>query len=120
MDITPARDRVLEALLTSTTITEVAEKSGVSKRTIYNYFAQDDDFRKEYAVLRSANLREVSDRIADGVTCAVDVLREIATDSTVSASARVSACRTILENYMRMQEIVVVDDRLSEIERRLS
>ena len=120
MEITPARDRILEALLTSTSIREVAAKSGVAVRTVYNYLGQDDDFKKEYAVLRSANLKEASDRIAEGVTCAVDVLKEIAENSEVSPSARVSACRAILEHYCKMQEVVDVDDRLSEIEKRLT
>ena len=114
------RDRILEAMLISRTIGEVAQRAGVSERTVYTYLNEDEEFKKEYAVLRSANLKEASDRIAEGVTCAIDVLREIAVNVEMPPSARVSACRTILEHYCKMMEAVEVDDRLREIEKRLS
>lgn len=88
--LTRGQQKALRAMLCSTSIVEVAERAGVSRRTVYRYL-QCEAFRSE--------LRRRQDEVLSGVTghlvglaeVAVSTLFELMTDKKQSGATRVRA-----------------------------
>jgi len=92
------RAAALEALQTETTFTAAAEKAGISRRTLYDYFYNDKEFAFEYRRqlrLRGLALAEQAARERDA---AVDVIREIMQDGEQPAAIRLKAAEKMLEH----------------------
>ena len=47
------KKKALEALLDSRSLTEAADKAGITRRTLYGYIHHEPDFAKAYEELRS-------------------------------------------------------------------
>lgn len=92
------RAAALEALQTETTFTAAAEKAGISRRTLYEYFYNDREFAFEYR--RQLRLRSLA--LAERAACerdaAVDVIREIMQDDEQPAAIRLKAAEKMLEH----------------------
>lgn len=110
---TETRDRIMEALLTTTSMTKAAEAAGVSRRTVKRYLA-DADFSEEYEDRRKTLVKEAAAALQHSLSAAVDTLYEIV--STGSASERLSASRMILEYGLRYTELHDLAARLVAVE----
>lgn len=91
------RAAALEALQTETTFTAAAEKAGISRRTLYDYFYNDSEFAFEYR--RQLRLRTLAraEQAARERDAAVDVIREIMQDDEQPAAIRLKAAEKMLE-----------------------
>jgi phage terminase small subunit len=108
----------LTALLAEPTVKEAAEAAGVSPRTAWRYLA-DPAFQKEYRAARREVTEHTVMRLQADSAHAAKVLRDIADDTTAPASARVSACRTIIEQGLKGAELREVMQRLDELEKTI-
>ena len=92
------RAAALEALQTETTFTAAAEKAGISRRTLYDYFYNDSEFAFEYR--RQLRLRSLAraEQAARERDAAVDVIREIMQDGEQPAAIRLKAAQQMLEH----------------------
>lgn len=91
------RAAALEALQTSSTFTEAAEKAGISRRTLYDYLYNDKDFAFEYR--KQIRLKSIAR--AEAATgereAALKAIRDIMNDTEEPAAVRLKAAEKLLE-----------------------
>ena len=101
--MTPRQRKALQGLLLCPTKKEAAAFAGIAESTLRTYLADREfqtELRKEFAAM-------VDDAAADlkrTLSPAVKALREIVTDEEQSATARISAARSLLEFGLRYSE----------------
>lgn len=109
-------EKILAALMASTTNAEAAKSAGLSLTQFYNRM-RSADFR--------AKLAEARARLLDGATAAlqarmgeaVDTMAEVMHDSDAPAQTRLNAADALLRNALRLSERADIADRLAELER---
>ena len=113
------RDRILTALLTSCNLKEVAEKSGVSARTLYTYINTDEELQQAYTEQQALVLKEVSDKMMCAMTEAVTVLTEIMEDKKQPSKVRVDSAKAVLDYGLRYYEVVDQNERIRKLEDKI-
>jgi hypothetical protein len=99
-------DRVIEALLSTATVTEAAKKAGIGRRTITRWIADDPDFRERLQQARRDLLQHGSGRLCALMGEAVTVVAKGLAGETITKSAylcaklTIEACRTIAEDEL--------------------
>ena len=119
-DLSAAQRRAIEALLSEASIEAAATASGVPRRTLHRWLAEDVVFT---AALRAAQDRAIDaavSRLAGGAGDAADVLVSIANDPTERGATRVSAARALLDGVLRMVELRDLASRVASLESRLT
>lgn len=117
---TQKKDKALQALLSCGTLQEAAELAGVAPRSIYTWLREDPAFRSAYDNMKSSCLQNIADKTASNAAAAVDTLKTIMSDDSNTAGARTNAARILLDNYVRLVELVDFEQRLSAVEESLS
>lgn len=77
------------------------------------------EFREAYKAATSERLRDAADQSKQAAPRAVSTLSEIASDESVNAAVRVSACRSILEYCLKLTERNDIIERLDALEKRI-
>ena len=113
------RDRILTALLTSCNLKEVAEKSGVSARTLYTYINTDEELQQAYTEQQALVLKEVSDKMMCAMTEAVTVLTEIMEDKKQPSKVRVDSAKAVLDYGLRYYDVVDQNERIRKLEDKI-
>ncbi len=103
------------ALLAHGTVEAAYEAAGVSKSTMWR-FLQDKAFQTRYRAARRQMVESAIGQLQAVCTKAVTVLIEVAEDKQASASARVSAARTIIEQSLRAVELEDLAERVERLE----
>ena len=112
--ISPTQRKVIELLLTSSTVGEAAEAARVSRGSVYRWM-KDDTFISE---LRTAEAEAVQ-----GLSRALVGLGEKATKALADAldsdkiAIRLRASEIVINNLLRLRELVDVEHRLAELEK---
>ena len=96
----------LEALISCNSLTEAAEKAGISRRTLYNYIRQDSDFAREYRRLQELAATAAAETAAARAAEASSVIKEIMDDKEQPAAIRLKAAALILETSERQRKKV--------------
>lgn len=108
-------EKLLTALLTTSTINSAAEKAGVTEKTIRNRLA-DPDFRAEYDQRRRSMVDNACKTLQLAMTGASAILGNIAKDQSVSPAARISAARSVLEYGYKLTELTDLAARVAALE----
>lgn len=116
--LTPRQLVAITALLNGSRQASAA-KAHVSPRTLHRWL-QMPAFRTELARQRSRVIVDGLTTIAAGVEEAGDTLRSIARNRRAPASARVAACKAILEFAAGYDERSSLLERLEAVERGLA
>ena len=118
--MTIKKERALQALLTSRTRVEAAEKAGITRTTMRSYF-DDPEFSERYRQAYDALLEDATREAQQTVTVALSTLRGLAEDGEQAPGVRVSASRSLLEYSLKMTEqrellsrIVALEEELGE------
>ena len=109
------QDKIIAALLSSESIREAAKNAGISEATIYRQL-KDETFLTAYKAVKREVVNHAVSKLQKSTGKAVKALVEIIEDSDAPASARVSACKTILEASMKAVEIEDLEDRITNLE----
>lgn len=112
------QDRFLTALLSSGTVEQACEITGLSISTAYRYL-QDEGFNKRYQEERKRLLTNVIGQLSVAGNEAVTALQTVLRDKDSPATAKVSAGRTILEYMFKGIEVAELQERVEELEKRL-
>ena len=113
------RDRILAAsLATGATQEQAASAACCSPRTVRRRL-EDPQFCRLISDTRERLFDQVLGRALEQATSAAEVLSEVMKDGGASASARVSAARSLLEAVLRYREAGELDRRLRILEERL-
>lgn len=111
------KQKALEALLVSSTRTEAAAKIGADRKTISNYF-HDEEFVQAYKEAFAVKLDETTRQAQQALAPALQTLTSICTDENAAPMARVSASRALLEYGLRLGEQNDLAERVAELERQ--
>ncbi len=101
------------ALATGQTLRAAADLAGIGERTASRRWA-DRAFRGRVSELQWEMVRRSLGRMADGMTEAADVLRQLL--AAESENVRLGAARTLLDLGLQMREVVDLEQRLAELE----
>ncbi len=114
-NLTPKQEQALIALLSHGTIDAAYEAARVSKTTMWR-FMQLEAFQTRYRAARRQLVETAIAQLQSDSIIAVRVLREVAEDTGVLASARVAAAKTILEMSLRGVELSDLHERVERLE----
>ena len=100
-----SKARALAAMLDSSTLTEAADKAGISRKTLYNYIRNDADFGTAYRAARDQIAIEQMEALNNGKERATRVLLDLMDDAKQPASIRIKAAQTILSAATKQHDI---------------
>jgi len=109
------QESVIVALLANPSLAHAAKACGISETTIWR-FQQDQAFVAEYALRRRQSMEQAIGLLQTVCSRATITLCTIMQDSDANDSARVSACRAVLEYAFRGSELLDTNDRLAALE----
>jgi transposase-like protein len=113
--LTGKQARVLAALVSGETIEAAAKGNATNPSTVHAWLNRAD-FQGAYRDALSDIVGHTSAQLKAACGVAVETLREVATDGTAPASARVSASRAIIELTARTVELDELAARIEALE----
>ena len=105
--------KVLIALIETSSIREAAKVSGISEATVYNYL-RDPEFKNEYRNARRATVESAISKMQNAASEAVDRLRELQYCENPAVAAR--CAQIIFESAVKGMETLDILERLEAIE----
>src|SRR5215212_1808812 len=106
--------KALEALLLTPTVVAAAERSGLSRATIFRYL-KDPEFKRRYTEERAHLLDQTVAGLQKLGIGAVGTLRRNL-EAEENPHAQIRAARTVLEFMLKGTEIVEIEERLRALE----
>lgn len=100
------RQAALAALMDSSTLTEAAEKAGISRRTLYNYLRNDIEFARAYDEMRDMQAVSLLDEMTERRRQASAVIMDLMNDTEQPGVVRLKAAQAILEAAAEQNRIV--------------
>ncbi len=107
------KEKVLIALIETSSIREAAKKSGIGEATIYRYL-QDKEFLAEYRNARRQTVESAIAQMQNAASEAVDRLKELQYCENPAVAAR--CAQIIFENSIKTMETTDILERLEKIE----
>ncbi len=108
------QEKVLIALLETSSIRDAAKVSGISEPTIYNYL-KDKDFLAEYRNARRQTVESAIAQMQNAASEAVEKLRELQHCENPAVAAR--CAQIIFENSIKTMEVTDILQRLEALEK---
>lgn len=90
--------KALNALLDSSTLSEAADKAGISRKTLYSYIRNDADFARAFQTAQERLTFECIDRIEADRQRATEAVFAIMDDVKQPGAVRLKAAQTILDH----------------------
>jgi len=100
------------ALASEQTLRDAAQQAGIGERTATRRLA-DPAFRRRVSELRGDMVQRSLERMADGMTEAADVLRQLL--AAQSESVHLGAARSLLELSAKLRESVELEEESGEL-----
>jgi len=107
------KEKVLIALIETSTIRDAAKKSGIGEATIYRYL-QDKDFLAEYRNARRQTVESAIAQMQNAASEAVETLKQLQHCENPAVAAR--CAQIIFENSVKGMETFDILERLEKIE----
>lgn len=107
----------IERLLAGDSIAEVAEAARVNRRTLSRWLL-DDEFRTALQAAQVEAVAQASRRLAGALDRSAEIVIDIAERG--NTSTRLRAALAIPGMYAQLREVGDVNDRLAEIEARIT
>ena len=99
------------------TLRDAAGRAGVPERTAFRVLKKPK-FRKLVRRCRSRLWRSLAGKLTAACEDAVANMQQIANDTATAATARVSACRGLLEAALKFKDSADFERRLASLEER--
>ena len=113
--MTPNKEKLLAALLTSRTKKEAAAAAGISDRTMRSYY-EDKEFCQRYREAFAGVVQDATRRAQQLLEPALSTLQTVMEDEEIPAQARITAARSIIDYSMRLTEQSDIMRQLDELE----
>lgn len=111
--------RAISALLVTGNREQAAKDAGVSKTSIYRWF-QDPAFVNALHVAERDALADVSRQLVSLSRLAADTLRDAMKDPDARLGERIRAAESVLNQLLKLREMIDLETRIADLERRLS
>lgn len=89
----------LAVLSDSKTLTEAADKAGISRKTLYNYIREERSFARVYRNMMEEAATAAAESMAAKAEAASSVIEGIMMDEQQPAMVRLKAAQMVLEEY---------------------
>lgn len=113
--LSPNKEKLLAALLTSRTKKEAAEAVGISERTMRTYF-EDPEFCKRYREAFAQVVQDATRQAQQLLAPALSTLESVMADEDIPAAARVNAAKIALDYAVRLTDQNDLAERLTALE----
>jgi hypothetical protein len=112
------RQTALEALLQSDTITAAAEAAGMSRKTLYNYLNNDEEFVVAYRDIKRAQLRETAGKVQAAAEKATEFMIGLLEDKEAPYPVRLNAASKLLDlaGAYRDIEAQIIENTIKDTE----
>ncbi len=100
------KEKALQALLTSSTLTEAAEQAGVSRRTLYHYIHKDKNFARKYREMVTAQRVLTLDFIREKQESAFNFCENLMNDEEASEKTRLAAAKILIEGASKSDSLL--------------
>lgn len=117
--MTSRQEKAILALIRAPTRAAAAKEAGVGVSTLRRWLKEDAEFKTAYREAVAEILEGTTRKAQRAAGEAVDVLRNIATDTSEQAAPRVSAADKILIHAAKLTEQLDVLDRLTALEKTM-
>jgi AcrR family transcriptional regulator len=107
------KEKVLAALIETSSVRDAAKKSGIAEATVYRYL-QDKEFLAEYRNARRQTVESAIAQMQNAATAAVYKLTELMNCENPAVAAR--CAQIILDNAIKGVELIDVVERLENLE----
>lgn len=114
--MTPNKEKLLVALLTSRTKKEAAAAAGISDRTMRSYF-EDKKFCQRYREAFAGVVQDATRRAQQLLEPALSTLQTVMEDEEIPAQARITAAKSIIDYSLKLTEQADILEQLRELER---
>ena len=108
--------QLVQALASGLSVTEAAERAGISPRTAYRYLRDEAVVQALQSIEREL-LQTLARRLAALAVRATETLERALRDDGVPWSVRVRAADALLDHAERLAYLARLEERLSELER---
>jgi transposase len=113
--LTHRQEKAIMLLLQNKKMEEVAQKLGISTKTLYRWLKQDA-FKERFQEVRQELFNEALDSLKTLTKQAIDTLEDVIKNGTKETS-RVTASKTVLELALRLKEVEELEKRVEELEK---
>ena len=110
------RKKAIAGLMSTSTLAEAAEVSGVSPRSISRWLADDEDFRAALSEAESEAISAASRRIAAAADDAINALWAIVKDTEAEPRERIAAASAILGNLPKLRLLGGLEQAIIELQ----
>ena len=114
--MTPNKDKLLAALLTSRSKKEAAAAAGIAERTMRTYF-EDPEFCQRYRVAFAGVIEDATRQAQALLMPALSTLQTVMEDEEIPAQARITAAKSIIDYSLKLTEQADILEQLRELER---
>ena len=119
IDLKPKQEKFIISLMSKATTEEAIKDAGINRSTAYKYL-RDPEFSNEYRRIRRETMQQVTSKLQNASSIAVETLLDVMADKELStSSSRVQASRTVLENAYKGIEMDDLQQRIEQLEERL-
>lgn len=115
-DLTIKQKRAIESLLTARTLEEAAKAAGINPRSLTRWM-DDPAFRAELARQEGEAIQAATRRLTALADDAVAAVEDVLTGYAKPA-ARLRAAEMVLSNLLKLRELVGLEQRVPELERK--
>ena len=95
--LTPIQNQVLASLVAGLSVTAAAREAGVHRTTVHLWTRSLPDFARAYLTLRQQRADRLADELGDLVDLAINTFRQLLSNESASASARLKAAMEIVK-----------------------
>ncbi len=98
-----SNERIIAALMSSSTLAQAAEAADISGRALYDRM-KEQSFRAEYQAARAALLRAAVTALNNRTAAAINTIAGIMEDTGANPAVRLQAAQTILNTAIKFSE----------------
>lgn len=114
--MTPNKEKLLAALLTSRSKKEAAAAAGIAERTMRTYF-EDPEFCQRYREAFAGVIEDATRQAQALLMPALSTLQTVMEDEEIPAQARITAAKSIIDYSLKLTEQADILEQLRELER---
>lgn len=94
----------LAALMECDTFTEAAEKAEISRKTLYNYLTEDQEFATAYRAMQERRTLERADKAEANYNAAVQTVLELMEYGKAPPAVRLKAALSLMDSTTEARE----------------
>jgi hypothetical protein len=114
--LSPARRRAVEALVSSVSFEEAAEKARIREQTLWRWLAHDREFQQAVKDERRRHRTAACIAAEALLSVAVETLEKTMRDENLAPEVRVEASRATFEIAMQLYKLTALEDRILALE----